>query len=243
MRSMRRRAMLRAALHRATRDWRTTAAAAVLLGACAAPVPRLTEERTFDGLVRVENTEFDGAWVRPDLDVTGYTKLMFQEAGIEYRPAAAEELTRTGPNAGMPAFAPSDHQKARLRDILRTAFVEEMAKSRRFQLVEQPGPGVLLLRGSMLDVVSFAPPDEAGMGSVYLRSVGEATLVLELRDSQTEAILARVCVRRAAERMGGPLEPSNSAMNGYEVDRVARLWARISRERLDALRPLGPPDA
>ena len=50
---------------------------------------------------------------------------------------------------------------------------------------------VLLVMGGLLDVVSFVPPDPVGGWSeVYLSRVGEATLVLEIRDSITQTTLA-----------------------------------------------------
>ena len=208
--------------------------ALALVAACAGK-PRLTSELTFDGLARVENSAFDQAWARPDLDLTGYRKLILQPAGIEYRP--------TGPASGATLsgraeFPLSEAQKEKLRQIMRTAFREELAKSQRYQLVSEPGPDTLLLRGALLDVVSFIPPTEVAMGKVFLQSVGEATLVLELRDSLSEAILARVVDRRAAERLGGRMEESNPMMNAYEVEVAARRWARLVRERLDAVQTL-----
>ena len=90
----------------------------------------------------------------------------------------------------------------------------------------------------MLDVVSFVPPEPVGRSDVYLRSVGEATLVVELRDSITNAILARSVDRRAAERPGQDLQWSNPVNNRAEVRRLARRWATRLRENLDAF--LGP---
>ena len=81
--------------------------------------------------------------------------------------------------------------------------------------------------------VSFVPPEPMGRSSIYIREVGEATLVLELRDSITEAILARAVDRRAAESIG-EFQKSNRAMNAASVRRLAGFWAVLLRERLDA---------
>ncbi len=63
-------------------------------------------------------------------------------------------------------------------------------------VADEAVPDVLLIRGALLDVVSYVPPDNiSGRGSVFLSSVGEATLVIELRDSITNAILARAIDR------------------------------------------------
>jgi hypothetical protein len=68
-----------------------------------------------------------------------------------------------------------------------------------------------------------------------LRSVGEATLVVELRDSVTNAILARAVDRRAAEEPGGNMFESNRVTNASEVRRLAQHWASLLRTRLEDL--------
>jgi hypothetical protein len=127
----------------------------------------------------------------------------------------------------------TEEQKARLEATMREAFLEELARSEHFTIVDEPGPDVLLISVALLDVVSFVPPDPLGAGSdIYLSRVGEATIVLELRDSITEAILARAIDRRAAEGIAG-MTQSNRVQNRAEVRRLAQIWARMLRERLD----------
>ena len=113
------------------------------------------------------------------------------------------------------------------------AFLDELGKSEKYTLVNESGPDVLLVRGALLDVVSYVPPEPIGRGSIYLSRVGEATLVLEVRDSITEAILVRTVDRRAAEAMGGWLQESNRVTNTSEVRRLAKRWASLLRTRLD----------
>ena len=100
-------------------------------------------------------------------------------------------------------------------------------------MVNESGPDVLLIRGALLDVVSYVPPEPIGRVDIYLRSVGEATLVLEIRDSITDAILVRVVDRKAAEDVGGRLQESNRVTNTAEVRRLAKRWASALRKRLD----------
>ena len=64
--------------------------------------------------------------------------------------------------------------------------------------------------------------------------VGEATLVLELRDSESNAILIRAADRRAAERPGTAIE-SSRVTNMAEVRRLGRRWATILKDGLDTL--------
>jgi hypothetical protein len=208
-------------------------AAAFTLSACTTNAPKrppeLESNLTYDGLAKVKNATVKGAWMRPDFSLAGYTKIMLQGAGIEYRPIK----NVGGSNASTAtAFPLTQEQKERLRSTVGDAFRAELEKSQKFQLVDQPGPDVLTIFGGLVDVVSYVPPDPIGRSSIYLRSVGEATLVLEIRDSESNAVLVRVIDRRAAQQTDGALK-SNSVTNWAEVQQVARAWATQLRTRLE----------
>lgn len=197
------------------------------VAACASTTDRpvLGSEESFDGLRRVENSRASAAWMRPGLDLSSYRKVRLEGAGIEFQLISGGARSRS--------FPVTEAQEARLLEILADAFRQELARSERFQLVEDKGPDVLTLWGGLIDVISFVPPERAARGDVFLRSVGEATLVIELRDSLSHATLARVMDRRAANRTG-PAMPSNPVTNWAEVRNVAGRWATLVRTRLDA---------
>ncbi len=186
---------------------------------------RLGAETSFDGLVEIANARASAAWIRPDFDLTPYSRVKLVGAGIEYRP-----VHRAGARREFPL---SDGAKERLGRILHAAFQEELGRSQRFELTEETGPDVLLVWGGLLDVVSFVPPAASGRGDIFLQRIGEATLVVELRDSSSNATLARVLDRRAAERTSGTVMASHTVTNTAEVRRLARRWARLLRQRLD----------
>jgi hypothetical protein len=208
---------------------------ALILTGCATSTPTIDTspeaEVTFDGLHEIKGGRADQAWARPGTDLTQYSKIMLQGAGIEYRPGGESGRTWHARSSGGP-YEVSEQQKAAFRAILVEEFLEELGESEYFTIVTEPGPDVLLIRGAILDVVSYVPPEPIGRVDVYLSSVGEATLVLELRDSITEAIMARAVDRRAAENRLG-LSESNRVTNTAEVRKLARTWGRILREQLD----------
>ena len=156
---------------------------------------------------------------------------MLQGAGIEYRPGGESGRTFSARSRGGP-YEVTEAQKARLRALVAEVFLEELSKSEHFTIVSEPGPDVLLVRGAILDVVSYVPPEAAGRVKIFISKVGEATLVLELRDSITEAILARAVDRRAAEDVTRMRE-STRFTNTNEIRRLVGSWARLLRERLD----------
>lgn len=191
-----------------------------------------TAETSFDGLYPVKGGTADAAWARPDVDLSAYSKIKLQGVGIEYRPGG-ETGRSFKAHQSASHYALTDEQKRRLESMLVEVFTEELARSEHFELVDEAGPDVLLVKGGLLDVVSYVPPEPVGRSDVYISRVGEATLVLEIRDSESEAILARAIDRRVAEDRTGNLTRSNRASNTFEVRSVFRSWARTLRTRLD----------
>jgi hypothetical protein len=190
-------------------------------------------EVSFDGLHKVDNSQADLAWARPDFDISGYTKIMLVGSGIEYAPAKNKGRTSMERSRGGPYFI-DDDTRARFEDLVRETFLDEMQQIERFTLVNEAGPDVMMVRGALLEVTSYVPQDPMSTRNrIFLSSVGDATLVLELRDSETGAILARSIDRRAAEQIGGTMRESNRVTNAAEVRRLIRFWARRLREGLD----------
>ena len=208
---------------------------AALLGGCVSdPVVQSgpTAEVSFDGLHRVDNARMKDAWVKPDLNLSGYDKIRLLGAGVEYRAVRSASRSMRA-NANRDDFPLDESQKARLLKNVREVFLTELGKSKHFTIVDEEGPGVLELKGALLDVVSNVPPRSIGRNEYYLRKLGEATLVLELRDSQSEEILARTVDRQAVEP--SRMQESNTVLNTSEVRREIRRWGVLLAQRLDEL--------
>ncbi len=189
------------------------------------------ELMTHDGLYPVSNSRADAAWARPDMDISAYSKIMLQGVGVQYRPGGAKRSSRATTRSQYYEVTPD--QKKRFEKVLAEKFREELAKSTQFTIVSEPGPDVLLIKGGLIDVVSYVPPDQPGRHEIFLDKIGEATLVLEISDSVSDAVIARVVDRRAAEEVKDGFQRSNRATNTAEVRRLAGIWGRILREQLD----------
>ena len=212
----------------------------VVLLACQTAPPSIQTgpdaELSFDGLQKVDNSQADVAWARPDIDLSGYTKIMLVNAGIEYRQVKNRGRTSMDRQKGGPYFM-NDKARGQFETLVTEVFTEELHKSERFTIADEPGPDVLTIWGGLLDVISYVPTDPAANRSViFLSSVGEATLVLELRDSQTGTILARSVDRRAAETISHTFQRSNSVTSSSEVRRLIRFWGTRLREGLDGFK-------
>jgi RNase H-fold protein (predicted Holliday junction resolvase) len=94
---------------------------------------------------------------------------------------------------------------------------------------------VLLLRPALINVKVNAPDlMTPGVVATVANSAGQMTLYLELWDSATSTILARV-MDAEADR-GGFAQVSNSVTNKVAADRILQSWAEDLRKRLDAVR-------
>ena len=98
--------------------------------------------------------------------------------------------------------------------------------------MDQPGPDVSDDLGRTVDVVSYVPPDAVGRSNIYLSSVGQATLVVEIRDSESNACWCGSSTERAAQNYG-VTQLSTSVTNWSEVQQLARTWATQLRDGLD----------
>jgi hypothetical protein len=198
-------------------------------------------EVTFDGLTRMEGTVMDVVWARTDIDLTAYRKVMFAGVGVEYRDVGnAPYSGRRGATGtattrrSATEFNLHPDTRAQFEEEIAAAFVEEVSGSNVFEVVEEEGPDVLLIRGGLLDVVSRVPPETVGRSRIFIDSVGEATLVLEIRSSMSQAIYARALDRRAAGS-SAMMQESNQVTNRAEVRRLGRAWGRLLRDGLDTL--------
>jgi hypothetical protein len=196
-------------------------------------------EISHDRLTRADNTVMDAVWARTDIDLSGYSKVIFDGVGVEYRPTkgpySGRGGTTTGQTLGRNEFQLDDATKELFETEIRTAFIEELAKSNAFEMVDEDGADVLRLNVALLDVVSRVPPETVGRSRIFIDRVGEATVVMELRDSVSNAIFARAIDRRAAENASGRMMDSSRVTNTMEVRRLGRQWGTIVRNGLNSL--------
>ena len=214
------------------------------VAACTSTAPSLQTgedaETTYDGLVRVDNTIMDSVWARPDIDLKGFDKVIFVPVGISYRdvepsdPSSAMRQSTRSRNTPLREFQLDEETKAYFEAEIGEAFRGAVSSSEVFTIVEEPGPDVLSIGVALLDVVSRVPPQAATQPRVFIDSVGEATLVVEIRGSMSNTVYARAVDRRAAQRTDQRIE-SNPVTNRNEVRRLGRRWGEIVRDGLDKL--------
>ncbi|HEY0685652.1 MAG TPA: DUF3313 family protein [Steroidobacter sp.] len=123
-----------------------------------------------------------------------------------------------------------------LAEEFREVFTEELERSGDYEVVTDAAPDVLRVTAAIVDLYVTAP-DVARPGRTYTYTVssGRMTLIAELRDSETRAILARVADRKEASNHVN-FQWSNRATNTADARRILRSWAGALRKGLDSAR-------
>jgi len=202
----------------------------LLVSACAPQptVPVASSTNDVDGLVQVSSRYFDIAFVRPGVNFGHYKKVLVSES----------ELAFKTPDRSQQQFLLSDEQKDRFRQTLDEQFAAELANLKNLRLVDQAGPDTLAVQVRVQDILTTVPAQAtggAGWGSLSLRALGEATLVIELHDSESGEILARVYDRRAVEGIAVAQNQAAPLTRWQDAEVMCKQWASTVRQRLDAL--------
>ena len=212
---------------------------ASLITGCSATPPTVNAESepTADGLYEVAGIDADEAWAQPDVDMALYSKIILERIDIEYRPGGETRLHRFAHSQRGP-FEVAEHQKDDFRRFAEEELRQELGESRRFTLVDEPSADALQVTLRLLDLVSYVPPDSPGPRELSVAEYGEATLVMELRESMTERVLVRVVDRRAAEAGDRSAHVYDRLDSPADPRRMFREFAQLFRQRLDEVSEL-----
>jgi hypothetical protein len=209
-----------------------TPLAIALLGGCSSmPAPRAeagVTEVNYEGLATVSSRAFDVAQVRPGADLQIYARLQI----------GTPELAFRTPDRADRQFPLSGKQVDRFRDGLIAAFDAEFAGFGQLEIVDEPGPDTLALDIRVEDIVATVAPSavgRAGRAAAVLEASGAAVIIVEVRNSQSNEILARGV--DAGKASGGALRTSGDEMQmRFESgERVVARWAAITRTGLENL--------
>ena len=184
-----------------------------------------------DGLQRVKAKDVDVVYARPGASLKGYSKVMLDPVEVQF--SKSWDPKKTG---SMHKVSASEREEIRkgVGDIVQEEFAKQLQAKDGYQIVKAPGPDVLRAKASIVNLYVNAPDTGGGAGRsrTYTTSAGEMTLYLELYDSETGQILARVVDRRES-RSVAPMMIANRVTNTGEAHDVAATWARILRKAMD----------
>jgi len=196
----------------------------------------------WDGLGTVKASRFDTVQLLPGADFRGYTKVLIDPAAVAFR----KNWLRSMNEAQGSRQRITEADAARIATSMRSGFEELFAAAFRdagFEIATTAGPEVLRLSPAVNDIYINAPDALSDTGGrVYTLEAGEATLVVEARDSTTGALLGRAVDRRDA-RAFGPITLTNDVTNASDFRQLFRRWAELCVKGLEELRRRAPPPA
>jgi Protein of unknown function (DUF3313) len=198
-----------------------------LAGCVIAPGPA---ERTPDGLVRRQSTRVDSLYAAPGVSLAKYRRVMFDNLDVGFKP----DWQARNPQVPVDDITAVRHGAV---SMFREEFAQALAKG-GYTVANAPAADVLRVNASVvdLDVVSAAAGDT---GPGYIVSTADMSLVAELRDSQSGAMLARVADRRQGRNQGN-LQLSGQAAQTADARAAFAAWAGYLREALDEARKPPP---
>lgn len=180
-----------------------------------------------EGLQIVNSRYFSAAYARPGVDFRHYRGVLVEDVELAFRT----------PDRSQYQFPLDESQKSRFRGLLEQQFATALADLENLDLVSAAGADVIDLRIRVQDILATVPPravGNVGRASFALQAIGEATLVIELRDSQSEEVLVRVFDQRAIEGVG-MLQDGQAVTRWEDVEKLCSQWASTVRSRLDAV--------
>lgn len=195
---------------------------------------------SWDGLVEVEPKRMDAAFLLPGADFRPYTKLMVDPTQVAFSKDwmksindQTRDLSRKVTDADAARILES--ARANFDDVFREAF-----RKAGYEVVTTPGPDVMRVATGVMNLYLNAPDTMTpGRSRSYTANAGEATLVIEVRDSLTGALLGRVIDRRET-RSSARLQMATSVSNTSDFRSLFRSWAAIATQGLEELKAHSP---
>jgi hypothetical protein len=194
--------------------------------------------QTWGSLVLVKSKRLEAVYLLPGADFSGYDKVMLDPVEVSFQ---KDWLQNYNDQADFDSrLSEADAQTIVKR--VRTGFDAVLAKAftqAGYNVVTTPAKDVLRLRSAVVNLSVTAPAVELTPDSqVYSGSAGQATVVLEARDSVTETVLGRA---EDAEAAGDSIpEVRNSVTNRADFTQVGEKWADACVKGLEKLKESSP---
>ena len=204
---------------------------ALLMASPALAADKLPEVSS-DGLHLVKSKNVRIAYVKPGATLGPYHRVMLVDCFVDFvanwqRDYNMNELGLEGRVTDL------DAQKIKqgLAEEFKKVFTDELTK-KGYPVVDTPAPDVLLLRPALINVDVTAPDiDTPDMRRTFVRSAGDMTLYMEMYDSATSTLLARVIDPQADDEAFA--RQANRVTNRAAADFILHNWAALLVKRLD----------
>jgi len=187
----------------------------------------------FENLVPIEDPKVAVAYIDPNADFGVFKKVMVLETFVAFR-SGWERDQRSGTRTIRITNNDIERIKADVSALFNEVLTERLVADNGYEVVEEAGEDVLLIRAAIIDLDITAPDTmSAGMTRTFTASTGAATLYLELFDSMSGQIIGRAADRQAI-RNNGTVRWSTRVTNTADARRMFGRWADLLRSFLDS---------
>ncbi len=190
-----------------------------------------------DGLVKITPRRMELAWLRPGADFRPYTKVIIGPTQVAFQPNWLRDYNL---DASLDRQI-SQAQANQIMAVAQTNFDEIFRDAFRkagYEVVTAAGPDVLRVNSGILDLDVNAPAGSSGFGTTWIITAGQAVLIVEVRDSTTNALLGRVADRRETQDVGRQMASDATNLNDFRL--LFNVWAGICTKALAELKAVSP---
>ena len=198
----------------------------VLTASAADEVPQTTPE----GMQLIKQTKTRIVYAMPGASLEPYTKVALIDCYVAFEKDWEKDYNRSASFDLRIRDEDMERIKKELAEEFRRVFTEELTEAGH-EVVNTAGPDVVIVRPAIINLDVEAPDvHTAGIVNVVVRSAGSMTLYMELYDSTTNAIFARIMDYQDDDE--GFAQRANRVTNKAAADRIIRRWAHELTARL-----------
>lgn len=190
-----------------------------------------------DGLVKVTARRMELAWLRPGADFRPYTKVIVGTTQVAFMPNWLKDYNLNADLGSKISQAQANQIMAAAQTNFDEIFRDAFRKA-GYEVVTAPGPDVLRVNSAILDLDVNAPAGLAGFQTTYVITAGQAALIVEVRDSTTNALLGRVADRRETQNLGRQLASSSNTLFDFRL--LFTHWAGVCTTALGEVKAASP---
>jgi hypothetical protein len=188
---------------------------------------------TQDGLHLKTQTKTRLVYVKPGATFSQFRRVAILDCAVEFSKEWLDDYNRSQRDPGRRISQKDlDRAKTDLAASFKKIFTDEISGKGGYAISANSAPDVLVLRPALINIQVSAPDlMSPGRSMTFVESSGSMTLYLELWDSSTNTILARVMDAGSDPSLYG--RRSSSVSNRAAADQLMRSWAVELHKRLD----------
>ncbi len=184
-----------------------------------------------EGFLATENIHFDEFWVKPNIDLSSYTKIMVRSSGMQYQEV---KQARKSKSKVYQHYDLNKEERNKLANLATREFKQEIIKVKNFVIVDTPGKNTLQLNLGLLNVSTFVPPDKVSNENIIRKTVGTAVVTLEFYDSESNELLMHGFDQIIVKKIGHESISTLGAKRWTKIRKMPAVWARGLAAKIDS---------